>query len=400
MLGRRGRGTPQGAFTDEIRGLLLRIPGVSGVDRRGDLRLTVHRSGHQGPLEVYLENLFAEVAGVGSEERQARIGQFLVMASRDEGKADWPDASASLMPGLKGIGWVAQSATRGAKPVAWTPFAPFVVKVTAVDQPTSMSFVTEDDLGRWGVAAAEIEERAVANLGSSELPLAESEAVPGAFHIVGPDGYASSWLAVPGLFDAVADAVGGPALALVPSRDTFCLVPLDDRDRVTAALAWAEEVYTQAPRRLSPVPYVAARSDGAVAVWQPPPDPGLVNAVARAERILALYEYDEQRAVLADLFERTGEDVFVAKLLVAEQPDGRVVSRASWAKGVNNGLLPRADLVMLGGEGVIETLEVPWEAACTIAADFIEAVPGMEPARIRIVGWPEPVMAELRAAAV
>jgi hypothetical protein len=97
---------------------------------------------------------------------------------------------------------------------------------------------------------------------------------------------------------------------------------------------------------LSPVPYVL--TDAGIAPWDPPEGHPARPAALRARGVLATVEYQYQRQILDDLFAKIGEDVFVAGHTLMERDDGSVWSWTSWVRQVDDGLLPEADVVILG----------------------------------------------------
>jgi hypothetical protein len=143
------------------------------------------------------------------------------------------------------------------------------------------------------------------------------------------------------------------------------------------------------------VPYEAV--DGRTVPWCPPRGHLLFNRVAVAERLLALYEYQQQKAVLSALFAATGEEVWVDSLQVAKLPDGSVLSWATWGKGVDNALLPYADAIWFVDPETNESSRVSWDAGCSVTSDLFEVVKGMDPPRIRIKGWPGDRLDAIRA---
>ncbi len=395
MVFRRARrDAPEEAFTSEIAEALRRAPGVLAVERVEPLQLRVTLPG-RGPATAFLDNLFRETNGDGDEARARRIARFVrMMTAPPAVPPDWAAARDKLMPALRPVG--RRATTQGDDRAACRAFAPFVDRFLAVDHPESMMIVTEAHLAAWGVEFEHAEHKAVTNLTAAGLPWAPG-LLPGCIGVTGPNGYVSSWLLVPVAFEDAVRRLNGPVVAVAPSRDTCVFAPADDHATLAGALAWANEAYRSAPRRLSPVPY--AWESGTLVPWRPPEGHPVRGHVDDAERVLAYYEYEGQKEVLQQLFDRSGEDVYVATMFLVEPQDGPVVSVAPWAKGVDNGLLPYADEILFGETGTEVLLRVPWDDACAIAADFIEPVTGMYPPRIRVTGWPEGRLDALRARA-
>jgi hypothetical protein len=117
-------------------------------------------------------------------------------------------------------------------------------------------------------------------------------------------------------------------------------------------------------------------------------------------RHLAVHEYEQQRGELDHRLTAQGEDVFVAKLALRQDADGRAFSATTWPKGVDNGLLPVADRVVLVDPDDDEVPELAWEDAMELGASWTRPVPDEQPARVRILGWPEDRLVELKTRAI
>ncbi len=263
-----------------------------------------------------------------------------------------------------------------------------------LDFPDSMRIVHDSVLAEWGVEFEQAEQDALGNLARAGMPVT-ADAMAGCLVATGPDGYISSWPLVPSAFDDASQRLHGPVVALAPSRDRLCFAPLDAPEILNGSLAWAEQIYRESPRRLSPVPYEAV--DGRRVPWCPPRGHPLFNRVAMAERLLALYEYRQQKAALSTLFASVGENVWINPLQVARLPDGSVLSWATWGKGVDNALLPYADAIWFVDPETNESNRVSWDDGCAVASDLFEVVKDMDPPRIRIKGWPGDRLDAIRA---
>src|SRR5262249_19357666 len=142
------------------------------------------------------------------------------------------------------------------------------------------------------------------------------------------------------------DRVAGRPIAAIPHRDLI-LIAGDEDPAVVARLAEiAEAEFGAASRAVSPALYVAT-DDGALVPYAR--DDQQRSAVQRGHLVLAALEYEEQKDRIREAFDRDGVDVFVASYTVNESDDG-FVSWCSWGQDVDS-LLPRTDVVVLGGEG-------------------------------------------------
>jgi hypothetical protein len=169
-----------------------------------------------------------------------------------------------------------------------------------------MSFATAADLEAWGVTEEEALERAVRNLAGQEV---EIQLGDGVAFVLGPDGYASSWLAVPVLLRQVAAELGGTVVAAAASRDSLVLVDVDRLGTSTDVLRQTLAEYEEATRQLSPVPYVFDGDE--LREWTPPaghPVDYLILGDNDVEGDMLAVRWDDAVRIAGDALERTGYD--------------------------------------------------------------------------------------------
>jgi hypothetical protein len=375
-------------FAREMEARLRRSPGVLTVQRLGGMKFHIKRAAGE-PLTMNLRSLYGETRNASPVEREAQVNTWLrVIDQAGFHNAGWAEAQTQLRPSLRGMSWLAARGA-GAEQPAHRPFLPFVVRVLALDLPDCMAYATESELASWDMPFEAAEAQAVKNLTKGPMT---TKASTGHLVVTGPYGYISSWLAVPGAFDFASEFLGGPVVAFAPTIGDLCFASLRDSNALTRTLTWADEAYEAGPRRLSPVPY--CKHADRIIPWRPPRDHPDFNQVAKAERHLAYFAYEEQRAALQD-----AQDAFVASLMVFEDPDGSVQSVATWTKGVDKALLPIADVIAFMDLDTREPITVAWDDARALLPDLMEPVEGMEPARVRITEWPGDRLSQLRALA-
>jgi hypothetical protein len=117
--------------------------------------------------------------------------------------------------------------------------------------------------------------------------------------------------------------------------------------------------------------------------------------------VLAAVEYGHQQAKLQDLLVKAGDDIFVATYNLMERDDGSVWSWAAWVRGVDDALVPEADVLLLGdNDDPSLRCAVRWADAVRLSGQILQREPGYDPPLWRVSGWPpDPVLAELRKAA-
>jgi uncharacterized protein YtpQ (UPF0354 family) len=386
---RKGK-SPEDRFADEVSAMARSLLGAR-VRRLPDFALEIDRGG-TGPTTMFLQNIYREAADLEGEDRRSRLRTAVLAMADPSRPTSWDEAAPALLPAVRSVSWAAAG---GVHDIVRRPLVPLVNLLCAIDSEHAMSFATASDLEMWGVTEAEALERAARNLAGQQV---EIEMGDGVAFVLGPDGYASSWLAVPQLLRQVAAHLGGTVVAVAASRDSLVLVDVDRLGTSTELLRRTLAEYQEAARQVSPLPYLF---DGEqLREWIPPAGHPAAAVVARARQIMARDEYGAQTAQLEELFQRAGEDAFVASCTLMQGPGESLWSWTTWVRQVDNGLLPRADYLILQDNDVDgDIVAVPWEDALRIAGDALERT-GYDPPRWRHHGWPdERTVAALRAAA-
>jgi hypothetical protein len=331
------------------------------------------------PITMYLHNSFLDAQRLTGRARQESIRNAVLASVPPPQPETWAEAAPKLMPAVRAISFVnAQSAI-------FRPLAPFVTVTCAIDSEFALTTVTPEHVERWGVSADEAFAAASANLAQRGLQAKREGPITVA---LGPEGYASSWLAAPVILGRLARELGKEVIAIAPSRDQLALVDASDADATIRLIEDACTDYGQMPRRLSPVPYRVSASG--IEVWDPPKNHAARTVVRKAQGLLANNEYALQRTALQKHFAESGEDVFVAGYSMAGRSDGSVFSWAVWVKQVSDGLVPQADYLAFVDTDTSDQFAVRWLDALEIAGDSLKCEPGLDPPRWRHGEWPNP----------
>lgn len=380
-------GSRQDRFARQVL-TALRDAGVADVRYDQDqFAIHVRRDAADGsPSIAYLGNIFRECRDAGRDERRERIARYLSAVVFPTGAPDsWEEAAPLLRPLLRAVTF-GLGVPAGSPPLLRRPALPMLDEVVAVDQPTSMMYVTARQLDQWGVPASVVYDRAHRNLPwSPPPPVSRASAEGGGGAVVrmvdDGDAYCASHLLLPGWLAAQATRVGGTPVAFVP--DTTGLLLASDGG-LGPLFAAVEEEYRDAARPISTMAYTVDAA-GAVVPYPAPEGHPLHAVVHRSEILMAAAEYGTQASHLDTA-------AFAASLTVAERPDRSVFSVATWTEGVDT-LLPRADYVSFG------SFLVTWGS---LAREVdLDPEPGLDPERFRLRTWPHPgVVARLRALAV
>jgi len=275
--------------------------------------------------------------------------------------------------------------------------SPFLLVMAVIDQERSMSYVMQHHIADWSVTAGELFSQSLGNLKRSGM---NADVLAGGVVVRHPRNYGSSWMAVPGVFDEVAEMAGDEVVAVAPERDSAYFIKWRHVSVVHSVLGVAMNEYETNPRAISPVFY---RQDAQhrLELWTPPLDYPNRNDILRARSVVCQAEYERQREYLEQVAVSTGEDVFIAKVTLREMQGGGTVTGAVWAKGVTNALLPyHVDEVHLIDPDTPERVTVRWPDLEEHAQAFLRKDPGLNPPRVRISGWPGDVLSDLRERAL
>jgi hypothetical protein len=130
---------------------------------------------------------------------------------------------------------------------------PFLKLCFAVDFDHAMAYVSERHLSSWQVDIETLEHEARENLLCEGLAIVRAGSITS---VLGPEGYVSSWLAVPNALSRSVDRTRPPIVALAPGRDEVRLVGSADRALLVAQVEQATTAYLTGPRKVSPLPYL------------------------------------------------------------------------------------------------------------------------------------------------
>lgn len=263
-----------------------------------------------------------------------------------------------------------------------------LVAMLVYDLPESMQSISQETLDGWGISFFEAMEIAQHNL--REVEFAFASIGDALYASMSGDNYDASRLLLPELFERI--DTQGPPLVIVANRDTLLITGRDDADGV-AMLAELAEKALDDPRPMSGIPVVREEDDWAT--WLPESDHPQYAAFRLLEVKTLAGEYADQQPLLQELFEKRGDDVYVASYSAAEQEGGSLFSYCVWSEGVDS-VLPRTDTLMLYRPEKDEHIAVSWSKAAPIVGDLLRPVEAY-PERFRAREFPsEAQLSELR----
>jgi hypothetical protein len=249
------------------------------------------------------------------------------------------------------------------------------------DMPDSMKPISNKEIDLWGVTFYEALEAARENLRQLRPRIIGPEHGEGVYVFTTNDGYDSSRLV---LLDLIRQfQVRGDYIAMAPGREMLIVAGSDDKPGLEAMVELAKKAL-QKPRAVSGV---AIRLDGDEWVsWMPEASYPLYDEFRGLRIQSSGQDYAEQKELLDQLHQTTGEDVFVASYSAMKHKDtGHRITFCMWAKGLPS-LLPRTERIVLGAEDQ-EPVIALWEKVVEVAGDLLTPM-GMYPERYRVEGFP------------
>ena len=204
------------------------------------------------------------------------------------------------------------------------------------DLPDSMRSISQSNLDAWGVTFYEALEIAKENLMAIPSKFIGPESGEGLYVSATGDSYDSSRLL---LTDVIRQfRVKGDPIAMIPNRENLIVVGSEDVDGLAGMVKMVEKALKE-PR---PISGIALRLDGDEwTPWLPPPSHPAYQAFQEFRLVSLGQDYAQQKDMLDKLYEKQGEDMFVATFSAIKSPDGRLFSYATWAAGVTMRCYPR-----------------------------------------------------------
>lgn len=381
---------------DDFAGMLKRDIEKAGEKdpiHYDDEKFLLHAKG-EGEHTMYLTNAYKEYCVAPKAHRSVLVRNLVQtwFTHRKEMPEDFESAQHDLLPAIRDRmlfeGAALKMKSEGATKFHW-PYRE-LAKVLGIglvyDLPSSMMQLQQHHLDDWKTTFEAAYEVACTNL--RELTKHSlNTAAPGVWVSPWRDNYDPSRIL---LIDYIRHhKVAGDPVVMVPNRDTLLLTGAKNWAGLEKMVEMAETAYQHA-RTLSGVAFRLNTEDEWV-----PFLPESHHPQYKKYRLLQIKtfatDYEEQKAILNAIHEKTGKDIFVASYTAAEMKDtGEIRSYCVWSEGVI-GFLPKTDYIYFfrprsdqDGD-VVAT--VPWADAKAVLDDRIKPV-GLYPERYLVEGFP------------
>ena len=307
----------------------------------------LHAKG-EGENRLNLTNAYNEYCGASKDHKPSVIHNFVQtwFSHRKEMPDDFESAKHDLLPGIRNRMMFEHTSMKmkvdGHTDFNWPyhPLADFLGIGLVYDLPSSMAQLQQHFLDQWRTTFEEAYEVACENLRQITKHTLNPVAA-GVWMSPWHDNYDPSRML---LVDFIRHhEVLGEPVVMVPNRDTLLLAGSKDSAGLVKLVGLAETAYER-PRPLSCIAFRLTEEDEWVPFLPPPEHPQY-----KQYRLLQVKsfgsDYDDQKAALGELHEKTGKDIFVASYsAVAKQDTGEIRSYCVWSEGVV-AFLPKTDYI-------------------------------------------------------
>lgn len=348
---------------------------------------------------INLANLYHEYCQAARSERHKVMDRFIrgcVGTTGFELPEDFGDVHPDLLPVIRSRFYLEsvalQSRARGGDGVAvpQQTIGDHLSLSLVYDLPQAMRSIIQEDLDRWNVTFYEAAEAARHNLeqmGNVAFASLQGEGGDGVYISATGDNYDASRLV---MLDLVRKfPVRGDYIAMVPNRDTLVVTGSEDTAGLTVMCKVAEDSFEK-PR---PISTVALRLVGDEwESWLPDPSSPTFAKFHELRLRTVGMEYNDQKELLDQIHESTGEDLFVASYSAVQHKEtGRVSSYSVWSEGVPTLLPETDDLVLLRADAAADKVALAaagtWERVRQVAGELMQPL-GTYPERYRVTSFP------------
>ncbi|MDJ0850599.1 MAG: hypothetical protein QNK04_19675 [Myxococcota bacterium] len=354
------------------------------------------------PLRINLHNLWKSYSTCPAGERQAVMEAFVAVGVASRGFAlpdDWKEARSHLMPRVRNRSYLNaicsngdESPEQAVERITVVPSDGLVpdhlIVEIVFDLPDRTSSISRSQVETWGQSPETVFDVAMQNLRVRRTNPTQLEPMgEGLYLSAWRDSYDASRILVPEIFRRI--ELRGAPLAFLFSNDVLLVSGTEEAHGVHAAAETMAQ-HLESARVESLIPLVLGDDDRWRA-WEVPKHGDAALALRNLRVEEQAWDYGDQKAMLEARHEETGEDVFVASILVIEDPKtGRRDTVGTWSEGVDT-LLPQTDYIafLRDPEGEEETLLVPWNDAFPLVSSLLEPTPHYPP-RFRARRFPTP----------
>jgi hypothetical protein len=338
---------------------------------------------------ISLGNLHAEHCTLPRSARRAHLQRLVgVFTDKKESPDDFAEARPNIRPKIfprATIETLKLQARLSGKPAIDLPVYPLgehLYSSLVYDLPTAMRSINGDELEKWGVTYYEAMEAALENLDKSTIAWAKIGDV--FCSAVSGDNYDSARIL---LIERIrSEPFKGDPVAMVPQRDALYVTGTEEEAGLGIMLKMAQDVFTNQPRPLSPVPLRLV--DGEWEDWSLPKSHPHFAAFEHLRQTFFAQLYHEQKQLLEAIHEKEHIDVFVASFSGFQNQDtGEVRSYCTWIEDLPS-LLPETQFIAIVSKEGKPVASGRVEDVRKIVGDLLSESPDYYPLRYSVNGFP------------
>lgn len=229
-----------------------RLRAEDGIEVRGREGLTLRLHVGQSELAVSLHNFYNAYAR--HPDQLEEVAQTLVQSLRGFDAArtisSFDELRGRVYPMLKPIRLLLSVRERNLPMIVYRHFLADLIIAYVIEEPSSVAYIGEQHLERWGLAEHELHEQALANLRRRTVERGEYTVTgEGAQRLVifnAQDGFDATRLLLPDLIEPWGKDLPGSIVIGIPNRDF--LIIFSDADR-TILTAVAHQIQREAAER-------------------------------------------------------------------------------------------------------------------------------------------------------
>ncbi|HMQ33219.1 MAG TPA: DUF1444 family protein [Chloroflexaceae bacterium] len=229
-----------------------RLRAEDGVEVRGREGLSLRLRIGQTDLAINLRNFYDAYAR--HPDQLEAVADTLVESLRNYDAAravsSFDELRERVYPMLKPISLLLTVRERSLPMIVYRPFLADLIISYVIEEPSSVAYISEQHLERWGLAEHELHEQAMANLRRRTLERGEHTVTgEGAQRLVvfnAQDGFDATRLLLPDLIEPWAAQLPGAPVIGIPNRDF--LIIFSDSDRAILS-AVAHQIQREAAER-------------------------------------------------------------------------------------------------------------------------------------------------------
>jgi uncharacterized protein YtpQ (UPF0354 family) len=374
---------------DKFAKIMTRALRRAGDDRettydKAEFRLLHSKDGKAAGV-TNLRNLYTEYCNAPKSARDALLARTCKgLLNSMEIPDDFDDVRPDLLPTVRTRSMLdvlrldAEIAGGQSIDVPWLPLTDHLVVCLVYDLPSSMRFVSQENLDTWGVTLDEAVEVARKNLEEHECSvMALGEKL---FILENGDAYDGTRILMTDLIGRF--ELAGEPIALPITRDCLMVAGSQDIEGLNLMLALAQEKTGNA-RPLCPIPIHLV--DEKWESWLLPSNHVHFHKFKELELSYLASQYGDQKHLMDKRNEMVEHDVFVASFTVTQRGEN-LRSFGVWSKTVTT-WLPKTDYVALYDPETQQSHFVPWQTLQEIAGDLMKPL-DYYPPRFLVDGFP------------